>query len=86
MVKEAEIAPAQLRAARAWLAWSQDKLADESGISKKSIARYEQGRALPYDGTLATLKSTLEANGIRFHSDGTRQGISGSGGWASPER
>lgn len=76
MVNDADIAPTQLRAARAWLGWSQDKLAIESGVSKHSIARYEQGRSVAYDDTLAKLKSALEAAGIRFHFDGARKGIS----------
>lgn len=76
MVNEADIAPTQLRAARAWVGWSQDELSLKSGVSKHSIARYEQGRSIPYDGTLAKLKSALEAAGIRFHFDGARKGIS----------
>jgi len=76
MVNGADILPAQLRAARAWLGWSQDELAARSGVSKHAIARYEQGRSLAYDGTLAKLKSALEAAGIRFHFDGTTKGIS----------
>lgn len=76
MVNDADIFPAQLRAARAWLGWSQDELAIKAGVSKHSIARYEQGRSIAWDGTLNKLKSALEAAGIRFHSDGTRRGIS----------
>lgn len=78
MVNEADITPTQLRAARAWVGWSQDKLAIESGVSKHSIARYEQGRSVAYDDTLSKLRSALEAAGIRFHSDGARKGISAS--------
>jgi transcriptional regulator with XRE-family HTH domain len=80
MVNVADIAPAQLRAARAWLVWSQDELATRSGVSKHAIARYEQGRTLAYDDTLAKLKSTLEAAGIRFHFGGAIKGISARGG------
>jgi transcriptional regulator with XRE-family HTH domain len=76
MVDNADIAPTQLRAARAWLGWSQDELSLRSGVSKHSIARYEQGRSVAYDGTLAKLKSTLEAVGIHFHFDGATKGIS----------
>ncbi|WP_048757802.1 helix-turn-helix domain-containing protein [Afipia felis] len=76
MVNEADITPAQLRAARAWCGWSQDELALKSGVSKHSIARYEQGRSIAYDDTLAKLKSALEVAGIRFHFDGARKGIS----------
>ena len=76
MVNDADIASAQLRAARAWLGWSQDELARRSGVSKHSIARYEQGRTLAYDGTLAKLKSTLEAAGVCFHFGSGTRGIS----------
>lgn len=76
MVNGPDIAPAQLRAARAWLGWSQDELALKSGVSKHSIARYEQGRSIAYDDTLAKLKSALEAAGINFHFDGATKGIS----------
>jgi len=76
MVNGADIAPAQLRAARAWLGWSQDELSLKSGVSKHSIARYERGRSVAYDETLAMLKSTLEAAGITFLFDGATKGIS----------
>jgi transcriptional regulator with XRE-family HTH domain len=76
MVNGPDIVPSQLRAARAWLGWSQDELALKSGVSKHSIARYEQGRSIAYDNTLAKLKSTLEAAGINFHFDGATKGIS----------
>jgi transcriptional regulator with XRE-family HTH domain len=76
MVNSTDIAPTQLRAARAWLGWSQDELALRSGVSKHSIARYEQGRSLAYDGTLDKLKSTLELAGINFHTHGAMRGIS----------
>jgi hypothetical protein len=32
-------------------------------------------RSIAYDGTLAKLKGTLEAAGIRFHFDGATKGI-----------
>jgi transcriptional regulator with XRE-family HTH domain len=60
------ITPAQLRAARAWLQWSQDELSMRSGISKRSIARYEQGKTVPYLETLVVLQQTFEAAGMRF--------------------
>jgi transcriptional regulator with XRE-family HTH domain len=76
IVNDADIVPAQLRAARAWLGWSQDELSSQSGVSKHSIARYEQGRSIAYDGTLAKLRIALEAAGIRFIFDGATKGIS----------
>jgi transcriptional regulator with XRE-family HTH domain len=63
---------AQLRAARAFLSWSQERLAYESGISLATIKRLEPG-----DGLLATkletaekLRRTLEAAGIEFMNGG----------------
>jgi transcriptional regulator with XRE-family HTH domain len=76
MVNASDILPAQLRAARGWLGWSQEELAAKSGVSKHSIARYEQGRSIAYDGTLAKLRTTLEAAGISFIFDGATKGIS----------
>lgn len=62
----------QLRAARALLAWSQERLAAESGVSLPTIKRLEPG-----DGSLATkvatmekLQSALEAAGVEFTNSG----------------
>ena len=66
MVNSAVITPNQLRAARAWLGWTRGKLTLKSGISERAIARYELGRSVPYDETLAVLRSTLEDAGIQF--------------------
>ncbi|WP_395697961.1 helix-turn-helix domain-containing protein [Methylocella sp.] len=58
----------QLRAARALLSWSQEKLAEVSGVSIATIKRLEPG-----DGTLPTkvetmerLRMALEAAGVEF--------------------
>ena len=70
------ITPAQLRAARAWLQWSQDELSAKSGISKRSIARYELGKTVAHSETLTVLRHALEAAGIRFEFVGmTGKGI-----------
>jgi transcriptional regulator with XRE-family HTH domain len=70
------ITPAQLRAARAWLQWSQDELSAKSGISKRSIARYELGKTVAHSETLTVLQHALEAAGIRFEFVGmTGKGI-----------
>jgi ribosome-binding protein aMBF1 (putative translation factor) len=66
MVNSPTVTPEQVRAARAWLGWSRDDLSKRSGISPGAIGLYEQGRSLPYDGTLAKLKSCLETAGIEF--------------------
>jgi hypothetical protein len=71
MVNRPVITPNQLRAARAWLGWTRGKLTLKSGISERAIARYELGRSVPYDETLAALRSTLEDAGILFHFVGS---------------
>jgi transcriptional regulator with XRE-family HTH domain len=70
MVNGTIISSAQVRAARAWLSWSQDDLAAKAGISQQSVVRYELGRTVPHDGTLANLRKAFEAAGIRFQFDG----------------
>jgi transcriptional regulator with XRE-family HTH domain len=65
-----KISPAQLRAARAWLRWSQDDLSARAGVSKSSIADYESEKSLPYSGTLANLQRTIESEGIQFLFEG----------------
>jgi transcriptional regulator with XRE-family HTH domain len=64
------ITAAQLRAARGWLKWSQDELAERSGVSKSSIVQFELERSVPYSGTMETLQHTFEAAGIEFLFDG----------------
>jgi predicted transcriptional regulator len=77
MVNGPIISPAQVRAARAWLNWRQDDLSANSGVSQRSIARYELGRTVPYESTLENLRTAFEAAGIRFEFDGmSAKGIS----------
>jgi transcriptional regulator with XRE-family HTH domain len=60
----------QIRAARSWLAISQEDLAARSGVAKRTIARFEQNLSVPYDRTLRDLQNCLEAMGIEFIFDG----------------
>lgn len=59
----------QVRAARAWLDISQDELAAKSGVARKTIASFEQGRSTPQPRTIRDLQNTLEAAGIKFIFD-----------------
>jgi transcriptional regulator with XRE-family HTH domain len=70
MLKGPVITPAQVRAARAWLNWSQDNLSERSGVSQRTIARYELEKSVPYETTLANLRAAFEAAGIRFQFNG----------------
>lgn len=62
----------QCRAARAWLAWSQDDLAEHSLVSKRSIAGFELEKTVPHDRTLRDLQRAFEDAGMTFQMDGAR--------------
>lgn len=61
-----DIAPAQLRAARALLDWSRDQLADAAATTTRTLARLEAGENVPRSTTLAAIRSALEAAGVEF--------------------
>lgn len=50
------ISPTQVRAARAWLQWNQDVLAEKAGVSKDTLNRFERGRSVPYAETLDLIR------------------------------
>lgn len=58
----------QLRAARNGLGWSIQELADFSGISARTIIRYEDCPGVPAtrSGNLESLITKLESAGIEF--------------------
>lgn len=63
----------QIRAARALLGWSQQELADRSGISRRSIAASETGEVS--GTTLGALEATFDAAGIHFIADDHGRGV-----------
>ncbi|SDH07834.1 helix-turn-helix domain-containing protein [Pelagibacterium luteolum] len=58
--------PAQCRAARALIDWSQRRLADESGIGNATIRNFEAGRSTLQFATNNLLVKTFEAAGVQF--------------------
>ena len=56
----------QIRAARAWLGFTQQDLAAATMVDKKTIVRFEQGLSIPHDRTLRDLRLALEERGIIF--------------------
>ena len=60
------ITTAQIRGARGILNWSQQDLAQRTGISATSIGSIENGQTTPRQSTLETIKTTFERNGIEF--------------------
>lgn len=58
----------QIRSARAALGWSIEQLAQKSGVSGRTIKRYEAIDEIPPSRTssLVDIKTALEAAGIEF--------------------
>ena len=65
------ICSGQIKAARAMLGWSAQRLADASGVGPATIRRYEMQVGIPSGNTrvLALLKATLEEAGVTFTGD-----------------
>ncbi len=61
----------QIRAARAFLNWSQGDLAEKSGVSAPTIKRIEsKGPDSSSLSTIKAIKAALEAGGITFNDAG----------------
>ncbi len=60
------ITTAQIRGARGILNWSQQDLAQRTGISATSIGAIENNQTTPRESTLSTIRKTFETGGIEF--------------------
>lgn len=58
--------PAQCRAARALLDWSQQRLAEAANVGNATIRNFEGGNSTPQAATLAMLRGALETAGVIF--------------------
>jgi transcriptional regulator with XRE-family HTH domain len=65
------ISASQLRAARALLGWSQEKLAEKAHLPFASLLDYESGARAMQADTAARLKHVLEQAGVVFAEDET---------------
>ena len=69
-----DISPAQCRAARALLNWTQEKLAEKVGVAHKTIHSFESEQRTPHKFSRAAIKQAFEEAGIEFTSnDGVRR-------------
>ena len=64
-----EITPAQSRAGRALVDWSQTVLAGKSNLGESTIRDFEKGRRVPSVNNLAAIRAALEAAGVEFIPD-----------------
>jgi len=62
------LTPAQLRAARALLGWSQDDLAEKCGGIRhlSTVKRFESGKSDPKQSTLLAWRKALSKAGVVF--------------------
>jgi transcriptional regulator with XRE-family HTH domain len=60
------ISPAQSRAARGLVEWSQNDLAARSNLSESTIRDFEKGRRTPGPNNLAAIRAALESGGVMF--------------------
>ncbi|UFN51515.1 helix-turn-helix domain-containing protein [Roseomonas sp. OT10] len=58
--------PAQTRAARGLVDWSQGRLAEAAGVSLSTVKDFEAGRRQPVPATLSAIRAALEAAGVEF--------------------
>ena len=66
MTQDAALSPAQVRAARALLAWSQQDLARVAHIGPSTVADFERGHRTPVANNAEAMRSALETAGISF--------------------
>ena len=60
------ITPAQSRAARGLLDWSQQELAETAKLGLSTVRDFEKGRRVPYPNNLSAIHTALEAAGVEF--------------------
>jgi DNA-binding transcriptional regulator YiaG len=60
------ISPAQCRAARGLLDWSQQELANRAGVGVVTVRQIEAGTHQPRRATLDVVRRCLESGGVEF--------------------
>jgi transcriptional regulator with XRE-family HTH domain len=60
------VTPAQSRAARGLLAWSQQDLANKAGVGIVTVHQLEAGVSQPRRATLEVIRRALETAGVEF--------------------
>lgn len=63
------MSPAQVRAARGWLGWSQKDLADKAHVGLSTVKDFENGNRTPIANNLGAIQRALEGAGVVFVFD-----------------
>ncbi len=71
------ITPAQCRAARALLDWSQQDLAKAAHLGLSTIRDFEKGRRVPTHNNLRGIKLALEESGVEIGAEKSSVGLKG---------
>jgi transcriptional regulator with XRE-family HTH domain len=71
------MSPEQCRAARGWLGWSQQELADRAHVGISTVRDFEAGRRQPIANNLDAMRQAIEGAGLRlrFGPGGNATGI-----------
>ena len=57
------INPAQVRAGRGWLGWSQEELAAKAHVGISTVRDFEAGKRTPMHNNVVAIQAALEAGG-----------------------
>jgi hypothetical protein len=66
LVLSEKMTPAQCRAGRAWLSWSQKDLAKKARVGLYTVKDFEGDRRTPIEATHTAMRVALEREGIGF--------------------
>ena len=70
--------PAQVRAGRSLIGWSQQQLADASRTSRRTVATFEGGGVVSVE-TVRSMKAAIEDAGVTFIGSTGSEGVRRSG-------
>ena len=73
------LTPAQARAARALLNWSQKDLAAHAGVAEPTVTQFERGNRSPSRAVARSMRAALEAAGVEFIARGAASPPGGEG-------
>lgn len=69
-LEEPSITPAQVKAARALLGWSQRDLATHAKVAVSTVADFERGQRVPMPNNIDAIRQAIEAGGVRLAAGG----------------
>lgn len=71
------MSPEQLRAARNWLGWTQQELAEEASVGLSTIKDYESGKRNPIANNVTAIRMVLVRAGMKITEDSVSGPIKG---------